>query len=220
MKTIAICSHLTIIRSALVSFIESLGEYSVLIVADNSDEFIAKIDAAPALPDLCIFDIKMPVKNGYETIHNLKQKWPGIRTLVFTDINHPLALMLTLQYGTNGYIVTSAPTYLFKQVLDDICEGCYYFPPKLHEDLNRLLKKNKREKWGSLFTRREYTLITHCCRNLTCKEIAGEMDVNERTIESYFKNIFLKLNIRSRLELVELVQHIGLGRGMLVAGSA
>jgi two-component system nitrate/nitrite response regulator NarL len=211
MKTIALALQQGVLTSALKFYIESHSNYSVCIAAKDGADLLKKIEEmGGSQPDLCIFDVRMQPLNGYKTMQRLKEKWPGIKAMALTDLEHPIALMLMLQHGANGYAITNNDFPMLLQIIDEVCDGIISFPQGLHYELNKILKKNKVRNGSWLFSGREYSMLELCGMNYTCKEIAGILNVGERTIETYFKRIFLKLNIKTRVELALFMQYIGI----------
>ncbi len=211
MKTLAIANHQALFGAALKTCIEQESGYTVCLEAQSGRDLISKLENLSTLPDLCIIDVFLRQQNGYETMLALKTRFPLLKTLVITAANHPVALMLMIQNGANGYLVTDCGADQLTKVIDEVCDGVAYFPESLHRELSAMLKKNNVRKGVSIFSEREYSILELCGLNYTCKEIASRLNIGERTTETYFQRIFTKLNIKSRLELLQCVQLIGLG---------
>ncbi len=209
MTNVAIAHPNPLFRKALINEIEESGQYKICISASNGVELLQEIELSNTLPAICLFDIKMPLLNGYSTLLQLKMKWPVIKTVVVTELIHPLALMIMLQHGVNAYTNTSS-----QQILVDIMQyvesGQSYFPNDLLEGVEKLSTRNKLRNGIPLISKKEYEILALCGKNITCKEIASTMKVGERTIETHFKRLYNKLNINSRVELAQLAQYIGL----------
>lgn len=84
--TVAIADDHEAVRSCLQYMLSNWG-YAVTILAANGNELIDRINGC-GQPDICIIDINMPGMNGNEAIRVIREKWPGIRVLVYSMDAH------------------------------------------------------------------------------------------------------------------------------------
>lgn len=80
--SIAIVDDHELFRKALKYVLGQWG-YEVKLQASNGKRLIEQLDEND-LPDICIMDVIMPEMNGYETIKQLKAKWPGIKVIIYS----------------------------------------------------------------------------------------------------------------------------------------
>ena len=189
--------------------LEQRSDFNVTIEAETGSELIHKITQTGNLPDICIIDIAMAGLNGYETLQLLLRKWPSLKVVILTSINHPLALMFMVSFGAAGYLNSEFPVELSHQVLEDVTNGIHWFPAALTNRLNDFLK-SRRVKKLSLFTARETEYFQLSCKSLSRKEIAAKMGISVRTAEGYCKQIFDKLGISTAVELALFAYAIGM----------
>jgi len=78
--TIAVVDDHEMFREGMCSLLSVLG-YEVTIKAANGRDFLTKLAAAEAIPDVCLLDIEMPEMNGMETANCIKTIWPGMKIL-------------------------------------------------------------------------------------------------------------------------------------------
>src|ERR1035438_3916432 len=81
---VAYAEDYKIVRMGITAFLNTLGGIQVDIEADDGKDLIRQIQKAKEIPDVCLLDINMPGMNGFETIVELKKKWPDIKVLVLT----------------------------------------------------------------------------------------------------------------------------------------
>jgi len=80
---IAIADDHPELREALTALLTTLG-YDVIVTAENGKELLECIERSEQLPDICIVDVVMPVMDGYDTVKELKKRWPSMKVLAFS----------------------------------------------------------------------------------------------------------------------------------------
>lgn len=87
--TVAIADDHDAVRGCLQYILSTWG-YTVIIQAANGHELISQMNGL-TLPDICIIDINMPGMNGNEAIRIIREKWPGVKILVYSmDVQYGL----------------------------------------------------------------------------------------------------------------------------------
>jgi two-component system, NarL family, invasion response regulator UvrY len=200
MINIALADDHMILRKGVKDIISSFGGFEVIMEASNGKELITTLYTAKLLPDICMLDINMPDMNGYDTIVALKKNWPTMKVLVLTMFNNEYSILKMLKNGANGYLLKKNchPNDL-KLALTTIYNKGYY-----HSDFitSRLIKEiENEEKQPPKITEKEMQFLAYCCTDYSYKEIAGFMNLSQRTVEGYRDALFEKLNLNSRTAL-------------------
>jgi DNA-binding NarL/FixJ family response regulator len=141
----------------------------------------------------------MPGLNGYETLKEIKRRWPEVKVLIFSMYNNEFSVMKILKEGANGYLQKNCPPRQLQRALADIYYNGIYNAESAAPQLIRLL--HHKDSLPDI-TDREMEFLHHCCSELTYKEIAGLMHLSTRTVEGYRDALFNKLNIKTRTGLV------------------
>jgi two-component system invasion response regulator UvrY len=187
------------------------GRLDAVFVAEasNGQELLEKLAALEELPDICLVDINMPVMNGYATLREIKQRWPGMHVVALSMHAAELPIIKMLREGAVGYLLKDGPPEELLNALSSIKENGFY-----HSALIRKLEKKAGTpgRYGSAprLTEREIIFLQWCCCDLTYKEIAQRMDISTRTVESYAKIVCDKLRVKSRIGLVNSALGMGL----------
>src|SRR5689334_13883128 len=105
---IAIADDHAMFRKGVMAVV---GRLNVRFVAEaaNGRELLDTIDALPHLPRICILDINMPVLNGYETLQQIKQRWPQIEVLILSMLDSEAMARNILSEGAAGYLLKDGP---------------------------------------------------------------------------------------------------------------
>jgi DNA-binding NarL/FixJ family response regulator len=208
MTRIGLIDDHTLIRNAIKGLINSIRGFEVILDAINGKDFLEKLDPEN-LPDIVLIDVNMPVMNGFETAEYLKINFPQIKKIALTIENDETSILKMLRAGAVAYILKdSEPAYLKKALVAVRDHGLF------HDDLvvSSLMAGLKPEKVVEKveFIGRELEFIKWACTDLTYKEIAAKMNLATRSVDGYRENIFIKLEISSRVGLVLYVFKNGL----------
>ena len=158
-------------------------------------------------PALVVLDIHMPGEPGLSAIARIGQISPATRCLVLTMYDDPMFARHALDAGAGGYVLKEAAPLELIRALHAVAAGESY----LHPSLGARLAAS--EKDGALLDRlseRERDVLIRVVRGSTNKQIAGELHLSVRTVETHRARMQDKLGVSGLLELVELARTHGL----------
>jgi two-component system, NarL family, invasion response regulator UvrY len=197
-----------VVRKGIISFINKLGGILVDIEADNGRDLIKQIGEAVEIPDICMLDINMPEMNGFDTIVELRKKWPDIKVLVLTAFDIEIYIIRMIMYGANGYLLKSCDPDEIKNAIFSIYNnGMYYSDVITRHFFNAV--RDKEIKLPNL-TGREIQVLNLCCGDLSYGQIAEKIGTTTRSVEGYRDSLFKKLNTNSRVSLAMFAVQFGL----------
>ena len=203
--TVTIADDHKLLRNGLANVINNLEDYEVIFEADNGTDFIEKLNRK-GVPELALLDINMPGMDGYDTALFLKNNYPDVKVLALSMYDSEEAVIRMLKSGAKGYILKDIEPTEFKIALDSLVKKGFYYSElvtnKLVHAINSLDEPDQKIKNLLTLTDRETEFIKLACTEMTYKEIADKMFLSSRTVDGYRDDLFLKLNIRSRVGLV------------------
>jgi two-component system, NarL family, invasion response regulator UvrY len=205
---IAFADDQPIVREGIRSTIARHNYLSIIIEAKNGRELLDAIERAPELPDVCILDINMPVMNGFDTIEELKRRWPEMGVLVFTVFKNEWQLMRMMYYGANGYLLKSSGTDELCRAIVAVANNGLYYTDSEAMFLLKAIRNN--QKPLPRITPKEMELLTHSCSELTYQEIAEKLNTSLPSIDGFRASLFKKLKISSRVGMVLFAVQFGL----------
>ncbi len=190
-------------------------EEDIEIVGEVGDGEEA-IQAAEQLePDVILMDIAMPKLNGIEATRRIKESHPSISILVLTAYDNEEFIFALLEAGAAGYLLKNVQGTQLLNAIRAVYDGESVLHPTIAKKvLSRLLlgkEKRLEEERGVLLTERELEVLRLGAEGLANKQIAAELFLGERTVQTHWRNIFNKLGISSR---TEAIIH-GLSRGWI-----
>lgn len=204
MTTIALVDDHELLRSGLAAIINTFEGYRVILEADNGKVFIQNIKNKP-VPDIILLDITMPVMDGYETAAWIKANLPDTKVLVLSMLENDRAIIRMLKNGARGYILKDSNPKIFKKALNSIRDTGYFINELVSNKLMHYINQDdpldtQIMPIQSLSTN-ELTFLKLICTDKTYREIAEEMNLSPRTIDTYRDNLFKKLQIKTRTGL-------------------
>ncbi|HYV37833.1 MAG TPA: response regulator transcription factor [Gemmataceae bacterium] len=183
------------------------------VVGEAADTREALTLACATRPDVMTLDLTMPGGGSIPLIERLRQDCPQTRVIVLTMHDDPAYLRAVLAAGGRGYIVKTAAD---SDLLTAIRAA---FQERIFVDL-QLGEKNtpaKTESYthgakslASNLSQREREVLTYLAQGHTNQEIADQLFLSVKTIETYRARLTDKLGLRTRAELVRYAQGIGL----------
>jgi len=204
MTSVALVDDHELLRTGLVAIINSFDGFKVVIEANNGRQFIENLKTKTH-PDIVLLDITMPVMDGYETSSWIKANLPQTKVLVLSMLENDTAIIRMLKNGARGYILKDSKPKVFKDALDSIRDSGYFINELVSNKLMHYI--NHEEIFDTdtfalnTLTENEVTFLKWICTEKTYKEIADEMCLSPRTIDTYRDNLFKKLDVRTRVGL-------------------
>jgi Response regulator containing a CheY-like receiver domain and an HTH DNA-binding domain len=113
--TVAIVDDHLLMRQC-TQFRCSLLGYQVILEAENGRHFLSQLENAP-IPDICLLDINMPVMNGFDTIVQLKKRWPRMKVVFLSMHDEHVYIKKSMDLGADGFIQKDAPVEVLKNLL-------------------------------------------------------------------------------------------------------
>ncbi|MES2003751.1 MAG: response regulator transcription factor [Bacteroidota bacterium] len=201
--TIILADDHNLFRKGLRNIIQSMGEgYEVVGEAADGEGVITLLKELPQVPDLAILDINMPGKDGFQTIQWLNDHYPQIKVLVVSMIEREEVILRMLRMGAKGYLSKDVETADLKKAIDAIIEKGFYYTDfmtgRLLHDLQRASSKHHIPELNE----RETEILKLACSEFTYKQIADQLFLSIKTVDTYRDSLFKKLGATSRVGLV------------------
>lgn len=192
-----------LLRNALAGLIDSFEDCQVILQAGNGKELSEAIKKG-ASPQVVILDLNMPEMDGFDTAAWLQQHYPDILVLMLTMYDSELSLIRLLQAGVKGFLKKDIHPSELKFAIQSVVQNGYYYSNhttgklvnlfRQHSDGNSLIQR-------SVLNDQEILFLKLACSDLTYKEIAQRMSLNPRAVDTLRDQLFIKLDVKSRVGL-------------------
>ena len=192
-----------ILRDGLHALLETQPGYEVIGEATNGEEALHM--AVSTRPDLILMDISMQGINGIEAAKKIKDILPEVKIIFLTVHEDKGFLQEAIQAGGSGYILKQAlKTDLFNSIRT-VLGGGIYLHPSVFQSLAGAPDQSVTVKTSKLdeLTRREIEVLRLLARGFTNLQIAEQLMISARTVQFHRGNLTEKLNLHSRVDLVQ-----------------
>jgi DNA-binding NarL/FixJ family response regulator len=169
----------------------------------------SEVDAAIELireraPDVVLVDVHMPAGGGARVIRDVLTTNPEVRFLAISVSDAPEDVILTIRAGARGYVTkTIAPAEL-QDAIERVAQGDAVFSPRLAGfvlDAFTGMPPAAADPDLDLLTGREHEVLRLIARGYTYKEIARELAISVKTVETHVSSVLRKLQLSTRHQL-------------------
>jgi len=201
-RVVLVDDHL-IVRQGICSSFRNNPLITMVSTAATGTEAISVV--RKIVPDVVLMDINMPEMNGLEAAAIIRRNYPTTKVLALTVHDTREYVQQILQAGAQGYVLKDASTEEISRAIQAVHKGEAYFSPSIARIvLEDLLESKRRKKNGTGkegLSGRESEVLKMIVKGRTTKEIAAQMIVGARTVETYRARLMRKLKVRNVAEL-------------------
>ncbi len=202
MRKIGIIDDHTLFRTGLSRIINSLSSTTVCFQASDGVECLEKLSAHTDT-DLILLDIKMPRKDGLETLEELRATGNNVPVLIISMHDDIPFVMQAMKLGAQGYILKDAEADELELAINKVLEIGFY----LNDQLSRIMIQGihtpaLQNKAQHNFSDIELDILKLICQGLTSQEIADKIFRSRRTIEGHKQRLLDKTDTRNTPGLV------------------
>lgn len=208
MTTILLADDHAVLRAGLRLLLESHSDLKVVGEAGDGGTTLSL--AAQLQPDLILLDVNMPALNGLEALPLLRKAAPRAKVLILTMHDDEGYLKQALRAGASGYALKKAADNELIAAVRAVLRGEVYVHPALTQALltDYLPAPAAADPWDTL-SDREQEVLRLVARGHTAAEIAAQLNLSAKTVETYRARGMEKLGLRSRAALVQLALQKG-----------
>lgn len=191
-------------------------ESGMMVVGEASDGVEAVEMSMKVHPDVVVMDIAMPRLNGIEATKQIKQLLPTTAILILTAYESEQYILAILEAGAAGFLLKNVKgTQLLEAIRAVYAGESVLQPSTTRRVIDQLINKaTKTEEVSAVnpLTDREIEVLKMAARGVSNKDIADQLYLSNRTIQTHLSNIFKKLSVGSRTEAILY----GLKRGWFI----
>jgi DNA-binding NarL/FixJ family response regulator len=203
---ILIADDHALVRSGLRALLRAEPDLEVVGEAGDGAETVRL--AAELSPDLVLLDVSMPGESGIATARRLKEAHPELAVLFLTMHEEEALLQEALDAGAAGYVIKRAEAPELFQAIHAASRGDVYVHPAmtralLHQPVSAQRRRGSPEPE---LTPRELDVLRLLVRGNTNRQVADQLGLSTRTVETHRANLQGKLGLASRVELLEYAE--------------
>ena len=204
-----------VVREGIRHVLSGEPGFEVVGEAANSVDAMALVESLR--PDVAVLDISMPGESGLKLAARIRQCLPEVRVLMLSMHDHPEYVLESVRAGAHGYLLKDTAAAELRQAIRAVDEGeAFYSPPvarRLSDAVRGELARERRTSDLGTLTQREREVLEGIARGWTNKEIATQLGISHRTVETHRESLMRKLRIRTVAGLTRFALELGLING-------
>jgi len=196
-----------IVSDGIQSLLSDVSDIEVVGCAVNLTDLTEKIKGHYI--HLALINIYNPIEEEIEKIRNIKHEFPNMNLLILSMNKGESFILKTLKAGAKGYLTKDTSRSELVEAIYTIRAGYDYYA----KQITNIILKNYlrdtdpehllRDQMDKSLSNREMEVLTLFGQSYTNKEIADELFISVRTVESHKTNVMKKLNLKTTVDLVK-----------------
>ena len=185
--------------------------FDVVGIADNGKQAVSMVREHK--PDIVLMDVRMPEMDGVEATRIIHERYPEVKILILTTFSDDEYVKNSIGYGAVGYLLKNRPAEELIESIRALGRGIMQIDQAVSEKFLQFEKKQLTDH--SEFMVRLHTLSPRECEILglmvQAKRIvamAEDLDIAVQTVRNHISNIYFKLQIHDRIEILNFIEPI------------
>ena len=198
-----------LLRQGLRRLLEAEG---LEVAAEAGDGREAVEEALRVQPDVVLMDIWMPRLSGIEATRELLQRQPGAKVLMLSMHEGRAFVEDALRAGALGYVLKSASSHELCEAIEGVRQGRAYLSAAVAHEAAEAIRRPRGAAGTPLdsLTNREREVLQRIAEGFGSKEIASDLQLSRRTVESHRAHLMRKLGVHKTSALVRIAIREGL----------
>lgn len=176
------------------------------VVGEASDGLEAVELTRHLKPDVAVIDIAMPNLNGIEATRQLKRINPATAVLMLTAYDTDQYIMALLEAGAAGYLPKNVRGDQLIEAIHAVFVGESALQPatvlRVIDQLTSRVSRTEDARTVIPLTEREMEVLKLAAKGVSNNDIAVELCLSTRTVQTHFSNVFKRLSVASRVEAI------------------
>jgi len=185
-------------------------QFEVVGIVNNGNQ--AVFAAKELKPDVILMDVRMPEMDGVVATRIIHEKYPEIKILILTTFADDEYVKESLSNGAIGYLLKSRPAEELVVAIRALAKGIMQIDPAVSARFLDAANKNNGSdefvKRLKSLTGREREILDLLVQAKRIVNISEELNIAEQTVRNHISNIYFKLNIHDRLEVINYINQI------------
>lgn len=197
-----------LLRESLREKLSQCADIQIVGEADSLQSVTKKMESD--CPDVLLLDVKLSDGNAFTILPELRARWPRCKVIILTMYDHVRYVQHAMDLGAHGFVVKGDSFDDLLRAVRTVAKGQTYLSASLRSRWEAA--RRGRKKFGSLesLSAREFQVLVLIGSGLSCKEIAAQLNLSEKSVTTYRARIMKKLSLANNAELIRLALESGL----------
>jgi two-component system uhpT operon response regulator UhpA len=207
---VAVVDDHPLFRQGLVVALRREPEFDVVAEAGSAKEALAQVEHTTI--DVAVVDILMPAVSGITLASEIYERQPTCKVLGLSVIDEPGLIADMLRAHACGFALKTQPVAEIVDAIRQVVGGLRYLPPTVSRDQVAAELEGAPVRPLQRLTKREREVFELLIRGFSNDEIASQLFIARRTVETHRQRIMNKLSAHSIVQMQRLAaRHGGLG---------
>ncbi len=201
MITVGIIEDDADIREGIQKFLSHQKDFTCDDVFGSVEEFLTFVKEHP-FPDVMLMDIVLPGMSGIDGMRFVKERSPETDIIMLTVYTDWQKIFDSLCAGASGYLLKNTPLSELRKSIETVRAGGSVMSPEIARKVTEYFTPKKERTVASPLTPKEREIVVGLVDGLSYKMIADRLDLSIDTIRFHIKNIYRKLHVNSKGEII------------------
>lgn len=208
--SIIIADDHPLFRSALKGTLESQFDQPTLFEAQDMASLQQAVESHQDA-SLVLLDLHMPGAEGFSALVFLVAHYPHIPVVIVSAHEEAEIIQRAMQHGASGFLPKSSSVEDMTQAINTVLQGGIWAPQKLEQNRQHNPDEMQIAKALASLTPQQFRVASMVSQGMLNKQIAYELEVTEATIKAHMTEIFRKLGLHSRTQVVKAMGTLSVG---------
>jgi len=160
--------------------------------------------------DVILCEIDLPKLNGITALRKIRKEYPDVRVIIFSTQPEEVYALNAIKLGAAGYLSKTTDIITIKDAIIKAYMGNTYLSEAMTKRLTQSKKSSEGQSFFKKLSNREIEVLKLLTSGKRNKEIAQELDINEKTVSTYRARLMKKLNVTNLVDLVNQAKQLAL----------
>ncbi len=200
MTKIAIVEDSKTTREGLERIINLSSDYKCVCACTTAEDALRELP--PLKPEIVLMDIQLPGMSGIECVGRLKELLPDVQVIMLTVYADPDRIFSAIRAGASGYLLKRSASERLFQSIREVQSGGAPMSGSIARKVFGYFQNQQPSVEAEKLSTREREILELIISGLSNKEIASRLSVSVSTLRWHLKQIYKKLHVHSRVEVV------------------
>lgn len=203
-KVLVVDSH-PIIRTGLKLLFETVNDIQVVGTIGSGIEIFEFVRRNSV--DIIISEIDLPELNGITALRAIRKEYKSIKVIIFSSQPEEIYAISTMKAGASGYLSKTVGTDSIIEAIRKVSSGGTFLSESVSKNMRYQDTRMTKSRLFKRLSTREVEVLKLLSSGKKNKEIAQELDINEKTVSTYKARLYKKLNVTNLVDLIHQAQH-------------
>jgi DNA-binding NarL/FixJ family response regulator len=204
--SLALVDDQVLFRQGIASLINSEAGFSLVMEADNGEDFLFNLTKMELLPDIVLMDMEMPGMDGMQLNEELHKRYPSIKVIVLSVHDSERLMARMIQAGASGYLFKNCNKEELLNAIRSVFTNGFYITPAVLKAIQSPAAHAKGltniQSIPIELSQREIEVLKLICEEFSNAEIAEKLFISVRTVDGHRNNLLAKTGCHNTAGLV------------------